>query len=221
MSSNFPSAKLFICIVGRNRGEKLVSISKKVGARGGTIALGRTTGSNRLLQAFCLADMQQDVVFTLMGAEAPAVIAAVKAAAAAAPRKLGGVAVLLDVSGMLLRRGSQLEVQLHTGREKMESGHKLISIIVNDGHAEDVMATARKAGASGGTILTARGTGTEEDVKFFCISLVPEKEMLLIVAPSDKVAPILDAVRNIKDLCEPGGGIAYTLDVEEFTVLGQ
>ena len=64
----------------------------------------------------------------------------------------------------------------------MPSGYKLITVIVNSGYADDVMAVAKKAGASGGTILGARGTGTEEDVKFFGITLVPEKEILLIVS---------------------------------------
>ncbi len=62
----------------------------------------------------------------------------------------------------------------------MESGYTLITVIVNSGYAEAVMAAARSGGASGGSILNARGTGTEEDVKFFGITLVPEKEMLLI-----------------------------------------
>ena len=103
----------------------------------------------------------------------------------------------------------------------MESGFTLITLIVNAGFADDVMAAARRAGATGGTIFNARGTGTEEDVKFFGIALVPEKEMLLIVAAKDRVETILQAVNATPRLCEPGGGIAFAMDVERFVVLGK
>ena len=78
----------------------------------------------------------------------------------------------------------------------MNSGHTLLTVIVNHGYADDVMAEARKAGAAGGTILNARGTGKEEDVKFFGITLVPEKEMLLIVAENAKAPAILEAIQK-------------------------
>jgi hypothetical protein len=50
--------------------------------------------------------------------------------------------------------------------------HELISIILNTGYADDVMAAARAAGAPEGTSINARGTGTEEDVKFFGLILI-------------------------------------------------
>jgi nitrogen regulatory protein PII len=102
----------------------------------------------------------------------------------------------------------------------MESGYLLLTAIVNTGCADDVMAEARKAGARGGTILTARGTGTEEDVKFFGITLVPEKEVLLIVAEKEGAESVLAAMRSVPVLREPGGGIVYTQNVEQFIVLG-
>ncbi len=103
----------------------------------------------------------------------------------------------------------------------MESGYKLISVIVNSGYAEDVMAAARKAGASGGTIINARGTGTEDDVKFFGITLIPEKEMLLIIAEQDKVDDIYEKISEVPTLAEPGGGIFYSINVEKFVLLGK
>lgn len=103
----------------------------------------------------------------------------------------------------------------------MPSGYKLITVIVNSGYADDVMAVAKKAGASGGTILGARGTGTEEDVKFFGITLVPEKEMLLIVSEEGNVDLIVEAIAGVPSLNEPGGGIIYSMNVEEVIILGR
>ncbi|UQZ91102.1 hypothetical protein C4J81_18515 [Deltaproteobacteria bacterium Smac51] len=217
----FKPAKLLICFVARHRGDQLVAVTKSAGARGGTIAPGRTIGGNRILAALSLADIDQDIVFTIMGLEAEAVIDAVQKAAIKEPKKLGGMAVLLDVSGMLFRvPGREREENIEESGEKMNSGYKLITVIVNHGYADDVMAAARKAGAKGGTILTARGTGTEEDVKFFGISLVPEKDMLMIVAETDTISTILSAINSVPDIQKPGGGIVYNMNVEKFIPLG-
>ncbi|MBR4824058.1 MAG: P-II family nitrogen regulator [Spirochaetaceae bacterium] len=101
-----------------------------------------------------------------------------------------------------------------------EATHTLISIIVNDGFADDAMAAARKAGAGGGTIINARGTGREDDAKFFGITIVPEKEMLLILAEKSKADAILDAVRSLPCLQTKGTGITYCIDVNDFAPLG-
>lgn len=224
MNTRFRPAKLLICVMGRHRGELLVSVAKAAGARGGTIAHARTIAGNRLVQALALGDVSQEVVFTLMGAESEAVISAIEKAASEEPKKLQGKAVLLDVTGVLIRKGSEEEGKafndLNARSESMEAGYQMITVIVNHGYADDVMAAARKAGARGGTILNARGTGTEADVKFFGISLVPEKEMLLVVAEKDHVEAILKAVGEVPNLSEPGGGIAYAMPVERFIRLG-
>lgn len=215
--------KLLICMVGRHRGNLLVEVSKEAGARGATIALGRTLNDSRILQMLSLADVYQDIVFTLLGSEAEGVLETLNTAAKK-NKKLTGVAVLIDVSAIFVRGTAKENHEdadyANARREKMESGYELITAIVNYGYADDVMAVARKAGAQGGTIFNARGTGTEDDVKFFGISLVPEKEMLFIVAQKDKVQDILNAINAIPFLCKPGGGIVFNMNVEQFMFLG-
>ena len=98
--------------------------------------------------------------------------------------------------------------------------HELISVIVNAGYADEIMNAARKAGAPGGTVINARGTGKEEDVKFFGITIVPEKELVLILVPRERSREILDAVRAVPCLARPGIGIAFCMDVEHFVPLG-
>lgn len=220
-------AKLLLCLVGRHRGKRLVAEAKRAGARGGTVALGKSVGNSRLLRALSLADIQQDVVFIVMGGEAGDVVAAVKTAAKGDPGRLGGEAVLLDVPWLFLRRAentgkksNRFAAAADKRSEPMESGYKLITIIVNSGFGEDAMAVARKAGASGGTILNAQGTGTEADVKFLGITLAPEKDMLLIIAEQGRVQSILEALSAIPELAEPGGGIFFSQNVEEFFLLG-
>ena len=102
----------------------------------------------------------------------------------------------------------------------MNSDNTLITCIATYGHADEIMGVARQAGARGGTILGAHGTGTEEDVKFFGISLVQQKEIILIVAQNDQVQAILDAVCGMNIFETPGSGIIYTSPVDQFRVFG-
>lgn len=217
--------KLLICMVGRGKGDQLMNVCKSCGARGGTIMLGRSLKDNRLLQALSLADVSQDVVFTLMRDECQTILNAIAGAASAAPGKFGGKAMLLDVASVLMRGSLPAESTCtqqnqNTGDDMESSGYKLITIIVNSGHGDDVMEAARKAGAGGGTIMSARGTGTEDDVKFFGITLVPEKDMLLIACEESKIQDVMQAIAQVPSLNQPGGGIAYTMNIEKFIKLG-
>jgi nitrogen regulatory protein PII len=153
------------------------------------------------------------------------VIEGVRKACRELPKKLGGIAIVLEAAassapGRLSNPAAVAESAGNVRSDTMESGYVLLTAIVNTGCADDAMAEARKAGARGGTILTARGTGTEDDVRFFGITLVPEKEVLLIVAEKDGVEPVLAAIRAVPILREPGSGIVYIQNVEQFIVLG-
>jgi len=98
----------------------------------------------------------------------------------------------------------------------MESNDVLITFIVSHGDAYDVMTVARAAGAKGGTILNGHGTHRDDDVHFFGMTLVSEKEMLLIVAEKDLAENILNAVKELPVFKKTGGGIIYTTDVKRF-----
>ncbi|MDR1534834.1 MAG: P-II family nitrogen regulator [Planctomycetota bacterium] len=213
--------KILVCFVGRRQGDEVVAAAKAAGARGGTIALGRSLGDNPILRALALSDIHQDAVFIVLGEKVDEIRRAV--AEAAKSGRIGGSALLLDVPGFFTRleAAEKPAPDLRPRSGKMESSHILITVIVNSGFGEDAMAAARKAGAAGGTLLNARGTGTEEDVSFFGITLVPEKEMLFVVAERGLAPAILKAIQTLPALAEPGGGIIFTMNVEEFAILGK
>ena len=93
----------------------------------------------------------------------------------------------------------------------------LVVSIVNRGYADDAMAAAKKAGATGGTILTGRGTIKEEMAKFFGIALHAEKELLLIVTSQEKKAAIMQAIINQANdnEDEEHKGLVFSLPVEK------
>ncbi|MBQ3059563.1 MAG: P-II family nitrogen regulator [Desulfovibrio sp.] len=221
----YTPGKLLVSIVPRHQGDIVVAATKKAGAPGGTVMLGRGTASNHILRLLCLGDTSKDLVLTLATAADMGRITHALRQDERLRKKAPGIGFVLDVPGILRHMASQTPVQpsMSDTGESMSStaGHQLICVIINRGYAEDVMHTAREAGATGGTIVNARGTGREEDVKFFGITIVPEKEFLMILAARDAAPGILDAIRQTPCLNEPGIGIAFCLDVEDFFPLGR
>ena len=213
--------RLIVCIVPHGRGDLVAGAARDAGAGGGTILMGRGTAANSILQLLGLGDTWKDVTVNVVPmAVAPGVQEAIRLAAAGERRHFG-VMFSMDVADFL-RSGDNKAAAAGTGDTEMEkSDYKLISVIVNKGYAEDAMAAARKAGAGGGTILGARGTANENDARFFGVKLVPEKELLLVLAPNDVADAVFEAVRALPCFAEKGSGIEFALPVRDFALLGR
>lgn len=221
------AGKLLISVVRRGRGDRVVAIAKEAGARGSTVLMGRGAANSRIMQIFGFADTEKEIVFTIApSAEMPPIVHALQHAPDLCV-KVPGIGIILDVNvlpqtqaGIRARNmAGSSEENAHAEEEKVRN-HELICVIVNAGFAEDIMQAARKAGATGGTILKARGTGREEDKSFFGITIVPEKDMLLILTLRSEAERILQAIRDCPFLAEPGIGIVFSMPVEKFFPLG-
>ncbi len=97
----------------------------------------------------------------------------------------------------------------------LKGGFELIVTIVNRGFADDVVESARKAGAGGGTVLYARGTGAHEAQKFFGITIEPEKEVVLTLVEAERKCEIMKAVCKGAGLTTPGRGMSFSLPVDD------
>ena len=92
--------------------------------------------------------------------------------------------------------------------------HEVIICIVNAGFADSVMDAAKEFGARGGTVIHARGTANSEAVKKFEIPVSPEKEMVMILVPTEIKEDILHALYRAVGLKTPGQGIAFSMPVD-------
>ena len=95
----------------------------------------------------------------------------------------------------------------------MEYKHEVIFCIVNAGFSDAVMDAAKAFGARGGTVIHARGTANSEAEQLFKITVQPEKEIVMILVPSDIKNDILHALYKAVGLNTPGQGIAFTMPV--------
>ncbi len=208
---------MLIGVVPRSGGELLAQAAVAAGSGGGTIVMGRGTASNTILQALGFGDTAKDMVFIVTNSAQKAAVRDAMIRAAADKKPHFGILFSVKVS-RLMKTGvvSGEDCQMNE-----KTAHRLITVIINKGFADDAMAAARKAGAGGGTIINARGTAAEGDAKFFGVEIVPEKDMLLILADSDKSDAILEAVRALPCLAKPGSGIVFCTPAYDFSLLGR
>lgn len=96
----------------------------------------------------------------------------------------------------------------------MKFQHEAIFCIVNSGYSDTVMEAAKKLGASGGTVINARGTAPKDAESIFGITIEPEKEIVMILVPSSIKANVLHALYQEAGLNTPGQGIAFALPVD-------
>lgn len=99
----------------------------------------------------------------------------------------------------------------------MENNRKfeLIVSIVNRGYSDYVVSASRDAGATGGTIVFARGTNTSDQAdSFMGISIQPEKDIVLILVKSEDRKRVMQAICDSTSALEKSGhGICFSMPV--------
>lgn len=192
---------LLYTIVRYGQADRFVKIARSEGATGATAFPAEGSTSSVILKALGLGKKEREAVIVLTDENK----AQKMIEKARADTKLEGVCILMG-------EGEE---------KKMDKKYRMITIIVNSGYADDVMDAARKAGATGGTITHARGTAPNDAAeKFLNITIVPEKEMIMIVAEEDKAPAIVKAIQELKCLQQPGIGIIYTQEIKMFVNIG-
>lgn len=101
-----------------------------------------------------------------------------------------------------------------------EPGYELIIAMANAGFTDDVMNAARAAGAAGGTVLHAKGTGTGADERFLKVSLAQEKETILIVARAAAKAGIMRSILEKAGPDTEAGALVFSLPVSAVAGFG-
>ncbi len=94
---------------------------------------------------------------------------------------------------------------------------KMIVVFVEDHKTDAVMDAARKAGATGATVINnARGEGLEMSKTFFGLNLENQRDVILMLVEEHLSRTILEEIEKIGEFDnKPGVGIALQIDVED------
>ena len=184
------------------------------------LTLGNGTASSEMLDYFGMESREKIVIFTLVTLESW------RHVKGQMEQKLNidvpgtGISFLIPVSsvggGKALRyllAGQEYEKEEESELKNTE--YELLIVISNYGYNNLVMEAAREAGAGGGTVVHARGTGRERAEKFFGVTLAEEKELTFIVTRTEKKNEIMKAIMEKAGMESKAKSILFSLPVTE------
>lgn len=92
---------------------------------------------------------------------------------------------------------------------------KIILASVKTTLTDKIVDAAKETGATGATIIPARGTGIREAKTFFGLSLEAQTDIIMFLLEEHMVDPILETIGRVGEFKKPGTGIAFVLPVDQ------
>lgn len=132
----------------------------------------------------------------------------------------GGISFITPLSSIGGKKTLPFLIEKEDYQKEEEStlkntDHELIIAIAEHGYTEMVMDAAREAGAYGGTIIHAKGTGMEAAEKFMGVHLASEKELIYIVTKTAQKNAIMQAIMTKAGMTTKAKAIVFSLPVTD------
>ena len=90
---------------------------------------------------------------------------------------------------------------------------KLITCVLQDGLAEEVLEAAKNVGAQGATLSYARGTGVRDRMGLMGGFIDEQKEVIRVIVSEEQASRVFEAMHLAAGLDTPGKGIIYLSDL--------
>lgn len=215
---------MIVSIIERGSGNKLTKLYDQEQVFTHVRCEGTGTATSEIMDILGLGGSEKDIILSL----APA------GTAQSLLEKLGddlhdlcpgrGIAFTVPMEAVtnLLAASISARTKLDKNKEyeEMQEKSSLIMITVNQGFTDEVMATARKAGARGGTVVRGRWVMMDEIEQMKGLTLREEKEIILIVVPREIRNSVMEAVNTHHGLQSEAGAVICSLGVEHMAHLG-
>lgn len=220
MVSTIGNLYLMITIMDRKVLNKYEEIYEENNLHVMYLALGYGTASNDMLDYLGLESSEKAVSFAVLEEDKWLEVKKQLEKKLKIDAPGGGIAFTIPMSSIGGRKALQFLLENQDYQKKEESTlqnttHDLIVVIAEQGYTELVMEAARGAGAYGGTVIHAKGTGMQAADKFMGVSLAVEKEMIFIVTKTEQKNNIMQAVMENAGLNSKAKAITFSLPVAD------
>ncbi len=206
---------VLVCtIVNEDLGSEVLHIAHEMDISGGTVLKAKGSVQSALLNLLGLDDDRKEICLNLIQEEKESSFLEHVEAKLKLSKAHHGLAFSLPVYAAIGLRKHKPFVKKREEDGQMDA----IFSIVDRGIGDDVIKKAKEAGASGATIMHARGSGIHLKEKIFNFDIEPEKDVVLILSPSDESPEIIETLKTSFSFDKPGHGILFVLDAK--TVIG-
>lgn len=217
--------KFLVAIVDMKKGEMLASLLNEHNYNVHYISIAQGTAPTEIRSYWGFSDTEKSLLWGLILGDASEYVLDLLTENAELTKANSGVAFTIPIRSFAnpallsyISQGGDMPTKNNEGDntmdEKEKPTHSLLMAIVKKGYADDVMEAARQAGARGGTIFRARGTGNHETAKFLGVTIEPEKDVILILARRGSRTAIMRSIYDKAGLHTEGNGLVLALPVE-------
>lgn len=210
---------MIVSIIERGKAKPYIEMLKQKGIGLHTQCLGQGTASSEMMDILGLVSNNKDILISYASRSSVGALATDISKDVSSGLGFNGLMMLLStsainrlVSEMILRRADGTEAKGEERAMKSEYQHSLILITVNQGYTDNVMQTARKAGATGGTVIRARMAGAEQ---MSDPQLTEEKEIIAILAPDSVRSRIMEEVNQEYGMRSEAKGVVCSVPVDK------
>lgn len=218
--------KWLVTIVDRGKGEKVAKIYRANQLFIHLAVLGNGTARSEVMDLLGLDEPEKDIVLSLIPESHINEIIHELNVKMQFYRPGSGIAFTVPLSGISAAASRQTDcctthIQIDREVTRMESKQHfdLIISVINRGQTDLVMDAAKVAGATGGTVVKARGLDSEETEKFLKISLQPEKEIVVIIVPHEiKQAVMKEICKKVLSVTDERG-VVFSVPIDDVTGL--
>lgn len=214
------SLYLMTTIVDRKIVNKFIDLYKENSLNVRFWALGLGTASNDILDYLGLDNPEKAVAFSVLEENSWLDIKKQLQKKLQIDAPGGGIAFITPLSSIGGKKALQFLLENQDYQKQEESTlknttHDLIIVIAEQGYTNLIMDAARAAGAHGGTVIHAKGTGMEAAEKFMGVSLAAEKEIIFIVSKTEGKNAIMQAIMKDAGLDSKAKAIAFSVPVTD------
>lgn len=204
--------EMLVVIVEHNKASKVLHLADEKGVTASVAMLGRGTASRTIFDYLGLNDKKKAVLMLFGKTEEIMDLADYLVEKLEMNKPNHGIAYIESAFNVF---GTEDNANGSENIKRGENMYNAIYTIVEKGNADDVIEAAEKAGSRGGTVMHARGSGSEEARKVFNMLIEPEKEIVLIISEEAKTKDIVESIRKETGIEEQGKGIIFVTNVEQ------
>lgn len=222
MNKKSKKLMMLFSIVERGKGKKLIKTLSAKDIKLHFQLVGFGTAPTEMMDILGLGSNNKDIIVSLAADSAITSMMSDFGGNFASYSQYGGLMMVLKMAAAgrliteILNHG--LTHNQSKGDEivmKNEHHHNLIFITVDQGFADEVMSVAKRAGATGGTIIKGRIADTDMFLELAEADVDPEREIICIMAPSAVSAKIMEDVNREFGLSSKAHGTICAVPIEK------
>lgn len=207
-------------ISDRNQTRRFLAFYKEYGVTVTMITFGKGTAASEVLDSFGLEAAEKALIFSFVTDTEWKKIKKGLEKQIKIDIPGSGIAFIVPLASI---GGKKQLLFLTEGREfkkeeesqLKDTKYELLVVIANQGYTDMIMDAAREANAAGGTVVHAKGTGTEAAQKFLGVSIAVEKEMIFMVTRKESKNAIMKVIMDKAGINSEARSIVFSLPVTE------